>query len=76
MATRGTMVSHRNDGRPCFALNKPLQGSSKVCCVCGLFLQKILLPIVPVWSTQATSIEDIKNPMCVREGLILFLLPL
>ena len=31
-----------------FALNKPLQGSSKVCCVCGLFFQKILLHVVPV----------------------------
>lgn len=74
VATRGTMISHRNDGRPCFALNKPLQGSSKVCFVCGLFFQKILLHVVPVWSTQATSIEDIKNLMCVCEGLILFLL--
>ena len=48
-----------------FALNKPLQGSSKVCCACGLFFQKILLHVVPVWRTQATSIETIKNLVCV-----------
>ena len=48
-----------------FALNKLLQGSSKVCCVCGLFFQKILLHVVPVWRTQATSMEAIKNLVCV-----------